>query len=85
MKHTQMIKPMNLILEVVSIRIIHNQIIDQLFLIPSVHENTDAVHYDIEHTDINNVTLTAPTEQDKEVVFETHQNGKSITSFHCDN
>ena len=80
-----MIKPMNLILEVVSISIIHNQIIDQLFLIPSVHEDTDAVHYDIEHTDINNVTLTAPTEQDKEVVFETHQNGKSITSFHCDN
>ena len=80
-----MIKPMNLILEVVSISIIHNQIIDQLFLIPSVHEDTDAVHYDIEHTDINNVTLTAPTEQDKEVVCETHQNGKSITSFHCDN
>ena len=55
------------------------------FSIPSVHEDTDAVRYDIEHTDINNVTLTAPTEQDKEVVFETHQNGKSITSFHCDN
>ena len=56
-----------------------------MFSIPSVHEDTTAVHYDIEHTDINDVTLTTQIEQDKEVVFETHQNGKSITSFHCDN
>ena len=50
------------------------------FSIPSVHEDTTAVRYDIE--DIHDVTLTTPTEQ---VVFETHQNGKSITSFHYDN
>ena len=29
-------------------------------------------------TDID-VTLATPTEHDKEMVFETHQNGKSIT------
>ena len=54
---------------------------------PPSDDNTssDNVHYDIEHTDINDVTLTAPTQQDKEVVFETHQNGKSITSFHYNN
>ena len=54
--------------------------------IPSVHEDTDAVHYDIEHTDIKDLTLTTPTEQDKEVAFETHQNGKLIIIlFLCDN
>ena len=77
-----MIRPQDLILEVVSISIIHNQIIYYLFSIPSVHEDTDAVHYDIEHTDINDATLTTHTEQDNKVVFETHQNGKWITSFH---
>ena len=56
-----------------------------VFSIPSVHEDITAVHYDIENTDNNDVTLTTPTEQDKEVVFETHQNGKLITSFHYDN
>ena len=79
-----MITPQYLILEVVSILvyIIHNQIIYYLLSIPSVHADTTVIHYDIENADINNVTLTTPTEQDKEVVFETHQNGKS---FHCDN
>ena len=79
MKHAQMIKPMDLIPEVVSISIIHNQIIYLLFSIPSVHEDTTTVQ------DINDVTLTTPTEQDKEVVFETPQNGRSITTFHYDN
>ena len=32
------------------------------------------------------MTLKTPTEQDKEVVFEIHQNGKLIiTAFLCDN
>ena len=52
---------------------------------PSVHEDTDPVHYDIEHTDINDATLITHTEQDNKVVFETHQNGKLISSFHYDN
>ena len=82
-----MITPQYLILEVVSILvyIIHNQIIYYLLSIPSVHEDTTAVHYDIENADINDVTLTTPTEKENEVVFETHQNGKSIILFHYDN
>ena len=52
-----------------------------MFSIPSVHEDTTALHYDNENTDNNDVTLTTPNE-DKEVIFERHQNGKSITSFH---
>ena len=71
-----MIRPQYLILEVVSISIIHNQMIYYLFSIPSVHEDTTTVQ------DINDATLTTPTEQDNETVFETHQNGKSITSLH---
>ena len=68
-----MIRRQYLILEVVSISIIHNLI---LFSIPSVHKDTTAVHYNIENTDSNDVILTTSTEQDKEVVFEAHQNGK---------
>ena len=78
-----MITPQYLILEVVSILVLY--IITSFIICFQVHEDTNAVHYDIENTDINNATLTTPTEQDKEVVFETHQNGKSIISFHCDN
>ena len=52
-----------------------------MFSIPSVQEDTTAFHYDNENTDNTDVTLTTPTD-DKEAVFETHQNGKSITSFH---
>ena len=74
-----MITPQDLTLEVVSISIIHNQIFDFFFSIPSVHEDTTAVQ------DINDMTLTTSTEQDREVVFETHQNCNSITSFHYDN
>ena len=40
-----------------------------MFSVPSFHEDTTVVQ------DINYVTLTTPTEQDKETIFETHQNG----------
>ena len=50
-----------------------------MFSIPSVHEDITT------DQDINDVILTTPTEQDNEMDFETHQNGKSITSFVYDN
>ena len=60
-----MTRPMDLILEVVSISIIHNQIFYYLLSIPSVHEDTNIVQ------DINNVTLKTHTKQDKEVVLSS--------------
>ena len=83
LKHTQMITPQYLTLEVVSILVLY--IIRSFIICFQVHEDTNVVHCDIENTDINDATLTTPTEQDKEVVFETHPNGKSIILFHYDN